>query len=82
MCLSDETYEGLEGVAGILDDIVVFGKTKEEHDHNLSAMLSRTRERGVRLYLDKCRICVTLHFVTVSYFGLTAKDLRSDPPPR
>ncbi|KAF0024975.1 hypothetical protein F2P81_021856 [Scophthalmus maximus] len=78
----DETYEGLEGVAGILDDIVVFGKTKEEHDHNLSAMLSRTRERGVRLYLDKCRICVTLHFVTVSYFGLTAKDLRSDPPPR
>ena len=45
----DETCEGLKGVAGIADDIVVFVKTKEEHDYNLRAMLSQTRERGLRL---------------------------------
>lgn len=73
----DETYEGLEGVACIVDDIVVFGKTKEEHDRNLQAMLSRTRERGLRLNPDKCRICVS----EVSYFGhrLTANGLKPDP---
>lgn len=73
----DETYEGLEGVACIMDDIVVFGKTKEEHDRNLRAMLSQTRERGLRLNPDKCHICVS----EVSYFGhrLTANGLKPDP---
>ena len=73
----DETYEGLQGVAGIVDDIVVFGKTRKEHDSNLRAMLSRTREKGVRLNPDKCRICVS----EVSYFGhrLTANGLKPDP---
>lgn len=40
----DETYEGLKGVAAIVDDILVFGRTKEEHDENLRAILQRTRE--------------------------------------
>ncbi|KAK7933266.1 hypothetical protein WMY93_004162 [Mugilogobius chulae] len=73
----DETYEGLEGVAGIVDDIIVFGKTKEEHEKNLKAMLNRTREKGLKLNPDKCRICVT----EVSFFGhkLTANGLKPDP---
>lgn len=71
----DETYEGLRGVACIVDDIVVFGKAKQEHDTNLRAMLNRTRERGIRLNPDKCRIS------EVSYFGhkLTANGLKPDP---
>lgn len=73
----DETYEGLEGVTCIVDDTVVFGRTKGEHDRNLRAMLTRTRERGVRLNPDKCCICVS----EVSYFGhrLTANGLKPDP---
>lgn len=73
----DETYEGLRGVACIVDDIIVFGKTKQEHDTNLRAMLNRTRERGIRLNPDKCRFCVS----EVSYFGhkLTADGLKPDP---
>lgn len=61
----DETYKGLEGVAAIVDDILVFGKTKQDHDRNLRAMLKRTRDRGVRLNPEKCRICVS----EASYFG-------------
>lgn len=73
----DDTYEGLQGVAGLVDDIIVFGKTRKEHDSNLRAMLSRPREKGVRLNPDKCRICVS----EVSYFGhrLTANGLKPNP---
>lgn len=71
----DETYEGLRGVAGIVDNIIVFGRTKQERDTNLRAILNR--EKGIRLNSDKCRICVP----DVSYFGhkLTGDRLKPDP---
>lgn len=31
----DEIYEGLQGVTTLIDDILVYGKTREEHDANL-----------------------------------------------
>lgn len=73
----DETYEGLSGVAAIVDDVLVFGKTKLDHDRHLRAMLQRTRERGVRLNPDKCHICVS----AVSYFGhtLSHEGIKPDP---
>lgn len=45
----DETYEGLKDVTAIVEDILVYGRTKEEHDANLHAMLERERERGIKL---------------------------------
>lgn len=39
---AQDTFEGLAGVMGIDDDIVVYGKNVEEHDSNLTAMLNRT----------------------------------------
>ena len=73
----DEAYEGLQGIAAIVDDILVYGRTKEEHDANLRAMLERTRERGIKLNEDKSVICVP----EVSYFGhrLTREGIRPDP---
>jgi hypothetical protein len=35
----DQTFKGCNGVVGIADDIVVFGKTAEEHDENLHGMM-------------------------------------------
>ncbi|KAK9513152.1 hypothetical protein VZT92_026713 [Zoarces viviparus] len=72
----DEAYEGLQGVAAIVDDILVYGRTKEEHDANLRAMLERTRERGKKLNKDKSIICVS----EVSYFGhkLTREGIKPD----
>jgi hypothetical protein len=37
--LVDRTFGDLPGVAAIIDDILVFGETKEEHDTNLEAVL-------------------------------------------
>lgn len=73
----DEAYEGLPGVAAIVDDIIVYGRTKEEHDANLRAMLMRTRERGIKLNKEKSVICVP----EVNYFGhtLTREGIRPDP---
>ena len=73
----DETYEGLKGVAAIVDDDLVYGATVKEHDDNLRAVLQRSREKGVKLNPDKCTIRVT----EVSYFGnlLTVGGLKPDP---
>lgn len=61
----DETYESLHGVSAIVDDVLVYGHTKDEHDANLGAMLKRTRETGVKLNPEKSIICIQ----EVRYFG-------------
>jgi hypothetical protein len=48
-----EILEGLSGVTAIVDDILVYGRTKEEHDKNLKHVLERAREKGVKLNPDK-----------------------------
>ena len=50
----DQTFEGCEGVVGIGEDIVVFGKTTEEHDRNMHTMLNRCIDTGLKLNPDKC----------------------------
>ena len=52
----DQTFEECEGVVGIADDIVISGKTAEEHDRNLHNMMSRCQNTGLRLNPDKCFI--------------------------
>ncbi len=61
----------------IVDDILIYGQTKAEHDENLHVMLQRSRERGVKLNPGKSVICAT----EVSYFGhlLTAEGVKPDP---
>ena len=43
----DEIYEGLPGVTGIADDIVIYGQNKEQHDINFLCFLKVTRKAGV-----------------------------------
>ena len=38
----DQTFEGLTGVVGIVDDIVLFGKSEQDHDKNLETAMNRT----------------------------------------
>ena len=55
----NETYGDLQGVMAIVDDILIHGKSKKEHDENLRAMLQRSRERGVKLNPEKSVVCAT-----------------------
>ncbi|XP_031330692.1 uncharacterized protein K02A2.6-like [Photinus pyralis] len=49
-----ETLEGLEGVVNLADDMLIFGKTKVEHDQRLAQVLERLKQRGLRLNKEKC----------------------------
>ena len=48
-----QSLANLNGVICIADDIVVHGKTKEEHDTNLEKFLQRCNEVGIRLNQKK-----------------------------
>eukprot|EP00731_Ephydatia_muelleri_P032552 Em0024g96a len=45
---------GLEGVLCQMDDVLVFGRDKEEHNARLIAALNRIRDAGVTLNREKC----------------------------
>ena len=49
----DECLEGLPGVVAIVDDILVYGRTREEHDQNLCNVIKRSLEKGIRCNEDK-----------------------------
>lgn len=50
----DTIVAGLEGVIVYLDDVVISGRSQEEHDRRVVALLSRFEEYGVLLNKDKC----------------------------
>lgn len=52
--LQRKVLGGCKGVKNYLDDILVHGKSKEEHDANLAEVLARLRDHNVRLNETKC----------------------------
>ena len=50
----DRILQGLP-VACYLDDILVAGRTQEEHDENLQQVLERLEKAGIRLHKEKCQ---------------------------
>ena len=50
---------GVEGCANLMDDILVFGNSQEEHDRRLHNVLRRLSEHNVTLNRDKCEISKT-----------------------
>uniref|UniRef100_A0A8C5LMT5 ribonuclease H n=1 Tax=Leptobrachium leishanense TaxID=445787 RepID=A0A8C5LMT5_9ANUR len=60
-----------------LDDIIVFGKTLEEHEQRLEKVLKRLHEEGLKLSLEKCQVCLP----SVTYLGhvVSAEGVSTDP---
>ena len=60
-----------------LDDVLVFGRTLEEHNSNLSKVLTRIREAGLRLKPKKCNFAQE----SVEYLGhvVSAAGIRTNP---
>ena len=50
-----QTLQGCKGVQNILDDIIMYGRCKEEHDERLKAVLVRLLESGLTLNRKKCQ---------------------------
>ena len=61
---------GLDGVQCYLDDVVVYGKTQEEHDRNLKAVYERLQKHKVQLNRKKCKESVS----SLKFLGHTISD--------
>ncbi|XP_062540765.1 uncharacterized protein K02A2.6-like [Armigeres subalbatus] len=73
----DTMLAGLECTSGYLDDVIIGGRTEEEHDRNLRAALKRIQDFGFTIRSEKC----TFRKQQVKYVGLVidARGLRPDP---
>ncbi|KAK2725576.1 hypothetical protein QYM36_000169 [Artemia franciscana] len=73
----EEAFEGLEGIRILVDDILVYGKNREEHDQRLSAILRRARKKGIRFNSEKCEFSKD----KVKYFGhiISRDGIKPDP---
>lgn len=52
--LQRKVLAGCKGCKNYLDDVLVFGRTKAEHDENLAAVLARLENHNVKLNDNKC----------------------------
>jgi hypothetical protein len=72
-----ETFEGLEGVTIIIDDILAYGASQEEHNERLRAIIERALKKGVKFNKDKYSFSAS----SVWYFGdiIGADGMEPDP---
>ena len=69
-------FEGLPGVKVYFDDILVYGKDKEEHDQNMKRLKARAVEVGLQFNESKCEYAKN----SLNYLGhsLSKSGLRPD----
>ena len=72
-----QMVEHIEGAEAIIDDILVWGATQEEHDLRLRKVLDRAKEFNLKLNREKCEIRRS----EVKYVGhmLTRDGVKADP---
>lgn len=49
-----QLFDGIEGVGVFLDDIIIWGKTQNEHEKRLSEVLKQAQKSGLKLNRQKC----------------------------
>ena len=71
----DQILQGMDHVTCYLDDILITGATEREHLANLTEVLRRLSQHGVRLRQEKCRFWQD----SVEYLGhlIDAKGLHT-----
>ena len=74
----DSVYIGLPGVIGIADNMIVYGRTEEEHDRNLILFLETTRSNGLVLNKKKLQFKQK----EVSFFGHQWSSTGISPNPK
>ncbi|KAI4895127.1 hypothetical protein NFI96_030604, partial [Prochilodus magdalenae] len=60
-----QILSGMKGVQCYLDDVITYGSSEAEHDANLSAVLCKINNAGLKLNVDKCQLRQT----TLSFLG-------------
>ena len=73
-----EILTGLERVVCLIDDILIYGNTEEQHDKRLKAALSQISKAGLTLSKEKCVFGVT----KISFLGQSVDSDGIKPDPR
>ena len=61
----DEIFQNVQGVTGIADDMIIYGKSRDEHDVHFLNFLSIVRKNNLRLNASKLQF----QLEEVSFFG-------------
>lgn len=74
--LMSTLLQGLDGTVVVMDDILVFGSSKEEHDRRLEAVLRTIKASGLKLNRAKCHFGKT----ELQFFGhiISADGIKPD----
>ena len=72
-----KVLEGCTGVVIYLDDVCVFGSTREEHDKNLASVLTAIKKHGLALNSSKCDFFKE----EISYLGFKLRNQFRSPDP-
>lgn len=75
--MNHENFGDIMNVFAYMDDLLITGKTREEHDRALIAVLKRARKKGVKFNKSKMKIAVT----EVSYLGHVFSENKIAPDP-
>ena len=61
----------------MMDDIIIFGESSEEHDAIMRAIFRRLEDSGFTLNFEKCEFAKS----TITYLGhvVSADGIRADP---
>ena len=73
-----EVLTGLEGVVCLIDDVLVYGNTEEQHDQHLKDALSKISDAGLTLNREKCIFGVT----KINFLGQSIDSDGIKPDPR
>uniref|UniRef100_A0AAV2J0Y9 ribonuclease H n=1 Tax=Knipowitschia caucasica TaxID=637954 RepID=A0AAV2J0Y9_KNICA len=70
-------FDGVEGVGVFLDDVVIWGTTRAEHDERLAKVMEKAKQAGLKLNKQKCQFGVS----EITYLGdkLSAAGIQPDP---
>ena len=72
-----EALSGLPGTVCLMDDILVHGRTKQEHNQRLRKVLQRLGDLGMTLHSEKCKFAQS----SVLFLGhvIDGQGIRPDP---
>ena len=75
--IMDEMLEGIQGARAIMDDILIAGKDKKQHDEILKKVVQRAKQYNLKLNAEKCKIRQR----EVKYVGhiISSSGLKPDP---
>ncbi|XP_061887621.1 uncharacterized protein K02A2.6-like isoform X2 [Entelurus aequoreus] len=71
-------FEHIPGVETMMDDIIVWGSTRKEHDERLRQVLDKTREVNLKLNKEKCEFGVK----SLTFVGDVVSEEGVKPDPR